>query len=184
MLSKFLKSYGIKKKIKYTKNFYQDFFDNLGGMQFGNGIFNTIHLEDAGKWEEYLVDAFPRLEGKILPYAYTWEGTFFCVDIRDGKSIICDTGTSTCFALPVSMCDFLNNYVANKSADYLNAVEYRQWIAANGPVPYGFCAGWKIPLFMNGEESMDNRELSDMEVYWGVLGQIRQQVMGEDYGDV
>ena len=182
MLRKFLKSFGINKKIKYTKNLYNDFFLNLGGMQFGNGIFNTLRLDETIKWEGYIFDAFPKLEGKILPFGYTWDGVFFGIDIRDGKIFVCDVGTSNCFWLGCSLKDFLNDCVADRSADFLNAEEYRRWIAANGPLPYGYCAGWKTPLFLDGSDDMENRELSDMEVYWGVLGQIRQQVMGDDYG--
>jgi len=182
MFSKFLKSFGANKKIKYTDNFYKDFFDNFGGKQFGEGLLNTIRLEDTGKWKEYLVDAFSRLEGKILPFGYTWDGIFFSIDIRDGKMIICDAGASQCFALPVSLKDFLNEYLSDRSADFLNAAEYRQWKSVNGPVPYGFCAGWRIPLFLNVIDDLENRELCDMEVYWGITGQIRQQVMGDDYG--
>ena len=46
-------------------------------MQFGDGLFNAIRLEETGKWEEYLVDAFQRLKEKILPFGYTWDGIFF-----------------------------------------------------------------------------------------------------------
>lgn len=106
----------------------------------------------------------------------------FCVDVRDGKIIVCDTCASQCYALPVSMKDFLNECVADMDTDFLNAAEYRRWMAANGPLPYGCCAGWKIPLFLIGSDDMENRELTDMEVHWGVFGQIRQQVMGDDYG--
>lgn len=182
MLSKFLKSYGVNKEIRYTNNFYKDFFDNLGGMQFDDGLFNTIRLEDAGKWEEYLVDAFPKLDGKVLPFGYTWDGVFFSIDLRDGKIFVCDVGENSCFWIGISLADFLNECLTDPSMDSLNSAEYRQWKATNGPVPYGFCAGWRIPLFLSGKDEIENRELSDLEVYWGVFGQIRQQVMGDDYG--
>lgn len=34
------------------------------------------------------------------------------------------------------------------------------------------CVGYKVPLFLNGQDDIDNRELSDMEVYWGLMGQM------------
>jgi len=182
MFSKFLKSFGVNMSITYTDNFYKDFFDNFGGMQFGNGLFNAIRLEEIGKWEEYIVDAFPKLAGKILPFGYTWDGVFLCIDVRDGKIFVCDVASSECYWLGISLEDFLNNYIPEAYNKGIFLSEYQQWIAKNGPLPYGYCAGWIVPLFLNGKAERDNQELIDMEVYWGVTGQIRQQVMGDYYG--
>lgn len=182
MFGKFMKSFGVHKKTKHINNLNKEYFDSFGGKQFGKGLFNAIRLEDTGKWEEYIVDAFPRLAGKILPFGYTWDGIFLCVDVRDGKIFVCDVGTSECFWLAIALNDFLNKYLAEGYGDFFNASEYQQWIDTNGPLPYGFCAGWRIPLFLSGKDDMGNRELCDMEVYWGITGQIRQQVMGDDYG--
>ena len=30
-------------------------------------------------------------------------------------------------------------------------------------------SAYKVPLFMGGEDSVENLEDSDMEVYWGVM---------------
>lgn len=34
---------------------------------------------------------------------------------------------------------------------------------------YNECAGYKIPLFLNGDDIVDNLEVSDMEVYWEIM---------------
>lgn len=31
------------------------------------------------------------------------------------------------------------------------------------------CAGYKVPLFLNGQDTLDNLEVSDMEVYWEIM---------------
>ena len=31
------------------------------------------------------------------------------------------------------------------------------------------CAGYKVPLFLNGDDVVDNLEISDMEVYWEIM---------------
>lgn len=38
-------------------------------------------------------------------------------------------------------------------------------------IVYGRCAGYKIPLFLGGEDKD-----SDMEVYWGVITQIKNRI--------
>ena len=35
------------------------------------------------------------------------------------------------------------------------------------------CAGYKVPLFLGGEDSIHNLELSDIEVYWSLMAQLR-----------
>jgi len=179
MLRDFLKFFNLKMDIVYSQNFYQDYFDYLGGMQFGGGLFNAFRLEDIPKWKGYLVDAFPRLEGKILPFGYTWDGVCYCVDVRDGKIIVCDVGAGEITVIPHSMMHFLNKDIPASFGEPENILDFKEWISENGQISYGSCAGLRIPLFLDGAEENSNREISDMEVYWGVFGQIKRQIMGE-----
>lgn len=38
------------------------------------------------------------------------------------------------------------------------------------------CAGYRIPLFLDGEDSLENMEVSDMEVYWDMTDQLWEAV--------
>lgn len=181
MLKNFLRHFKTAHKVQYTNtnNFYQDYFDQLGGMQFGGCQFNAFRLQDIPKWKEYIADAFPMLAGKVLPFGYSWEGTCFCVDIRDGKVIICDVGGGECYAIPQSMQNFLNEDLIKHGRELLELPDYKKWVAKNGMLQYGNCAGLKVPVFLGGSEENGNREVTDMEVYWGVLGQVKKQIMGK-----
>ena len=34
------------------------------------------------------------------------------------------------------------------------------------------CGGYRIPLFLGGADSLENMEVSDMEVYWDMTDQL------------
>ncbi|MBQ6554892.1 MAG: DUF1851 domain-containing protein, partial [Firmicutes bacterium] len=36
---------------------------------------------------------------------------------------------------------------------------------------------YKVPLFLGGEDDIPNLELCDMEVYWGILSQLKSKIM-------
>jgi hypothetical protein len=38
--------------------------------------------------------------------------------------------------------------------------------------------GYELPLFLGGEASLDNMEVSDREVYWVVMGQLKLRTAG------
>lgn len=45
-------------------------------------------------------------------------------------------------------------------------------LMVGGDIPHDKCVGYKVPLFLNGEDNISNLELSDIEVYWGIMGQM------------
>lgn len=180
MLKPFLKHFKEKIEITYTENFYQDYFDNLGGRQFGDGLFNAFTLADAERWKTTISEAFPKLQGIILPIGYSWAGVCFCLDYRDGKIIVADIGADELFAIPCSLRDFLNKELPQRGKVLLQSGDYTKWRLLNRkPLTYGTCAGYRLPLFLNGDPGVRNREAGDLEVYWTVLTQVKAQVQGK-----
>ncbi len=54
---------------------------------------------------------------------------------------------------------------------------YSAWRNAGGGIPkYDQCVGYKVPLFLGGIDGVDNLELSDIDVYWSLTGQILSQI--------
>jgi hypothetical protein len=41
------------------------------------------------------------------------------------------------------------------------------------PLSSSQCAGYKVPLFLGGKDSLENLEVIDLEVYWSLSGQLR-----------
>lgn len=40
------------------------------------------------------------------------------------------------------------------------------------PLPPDKCVGLKVPLFLGGTASVDNMEITDMELYWSLRAQL------------
>lgn len=56
---------------------------------------------------------------------------------------------------------------------------YAMWRESGGAEPtYAQCMGYKKPLFLSGEDTMENLELSDLDVYWHIMGQFIAKVKG------
>jgi Domain of unknown function (DUF1851) len=36
------------------------------------------------------------------------------------------------------------------------------------------CVGYQVPLFLGGKDSLENLEITDLDVYWSLSGQLRQ----------
>jgi hypothetical protein len=53
------------------------------------------------------------------------------------------------------------------------------WRASRGQSPaLAECVGYRRPLFLGGRDSIDNLELSELDVYWTIMGQLRRQARG------
>ena len=58
-MENFLKNFNIKKEFIETGDLYSDILNQLGGMEFGNGILRIIKKSDLKKWSSMIDDAFP-----------------------------------------------------------------------------------------------------------------------------
>ncbi|WP_051388947.1 T6SS immunity protein Tdi1 domain-containing protein [Arthrobacter sp. 35W] len=82
------------------------------------------------------------------------------------------TGEVTLFR--VSFSDFHDLGLPDNADLCLDLPRFSEWISAAGTGPaFRECVGFKILLFQGGEDSVANLELSDLEVYWPLMGQLR-----------
>ncbi len=64
--------------------------------------------------------------------------------------------------------------IADYSEDSLASDFFEEWYESDDgcDIPHDKCVGYKVPLFLNGEDNISNLELSDMDVYWNIMGQM------------
>ena len=56
--------------------------------------------------------------------------------------------------------------------DALASDLFSQWLESGGVAPqHDPCIGYKVPLFLHGSDTVDNLEVTDMDVYWSICGQ-------------
>lgn len=181
MIKDFLIFFDEKIEIKYSGNLYDDFIMQLGGKSFGRGLFNIFSKDNIDKWTGIVSEAFPEFKDLYKLFGYDWLGRCFGIDLRKnscGNILIFEIGTDDILEVPCALDSFLNEEIPIYSDACLAKSFFEEWMDIFGKqIEYGRCAGYKIPLFLGGEDSVNNLEDNDMEVYWSVLTQIINKKM-------
>lgn len=179
MFDYFLKYFNEEFKVMCSNDLYNDFIMQLGGKRFGKGLFNSFSAENVKKWSEIVAEAYPEFRYKFKIFGYDWLGRCFGIDFRknDGGILLFEIGTNDVLEIPCSFERFLNEEIPLYSDACLAKSFFDEWMEySKVEIEYGRCAGYKIPLFLGGEDVVTNLEDSDMEVYWGVITQIKKQL--------
>lgn len=178
MFREFLTYFNKNDKLNYSGNFYNDFILQLGGKSFGKGLFNSFSKNNLKKWTEIVNEAYPEFKGMFMLFGYDWLGRCFGIDLREntqGEVLMFEIGTNDVLEIPCSFLDFLNEEMPSYSDACLSESFFYEWMDySNEQLEYGTCAGYIVPLFLGGEDVVTNLEKSDMEVYWGVISQIKK----------
>ncbi len=154
---------------------------NLGGSSFAGGVYRMHTVESASAVAPVLQVAFPDAPPHDLPFAYDWLGRQFCARADDpGATVLLfEPGSGECFDVPVAFSDFHDVALVDDGDGVLATGYFADHRAAGGAAPtVTECVGFKIPLFLGGRDDFSNLELTDMDVYLEVMGQVLQQVRG------
>lgn len=159
---------------------YDAFIDSLGGRSFGDGVFRVFERSDLERWHRVVSGCFTKLRGEFNLIGYDWMGRCFAVDQRDGDGkglvVLLEIATLDMYYIGKDVAAFLNEVMPNQSEACLEVGRYREWLEGHAPVGRMECAGYRIPLFLGGEDSLENMEVSDMEVYWDMTDQLWEAV--------
>ena len=160
---------------------YTDFAAEFAGATFARGAYR-VHDGPSGAQAMVLVaEAFPEFAGRVCPFGYDWLGRQFAVDVGrivvgQPQVLLLEPGTGEALDVPASFAAF-HDEVLIEYPDAALATEFFEiWSSANGdnlPLSRGQCVGYRIPLFLGGQDAIENLELTDMQVYWSICGQLR-----------
>jgi hypothetical protein len=149
----------------------------VAGQVLGDGLLYFFSKDDGPKAQQYVGDAFPEFD--CTPFARDWLGRVFAVN-RKGNSgtsaglLLLEPGSGEAYEIDESFKDFLDVALVNDPDTYLESELWDSWRSSGGEVPgVGQCIGFKVPLFLGGTGTLDNLELSDLQVYWDLCGQMR-----------
>ena len=123
---------------------------------------------------------FTKLRGEFNLIGYDWMGRCFAVDQRDGDGkglvVLLEIATLDMYYIEKDVAAFLNEVMPNQSEACLEVGRYQEWLEGHAPVGRMECVGYRIPLFLGGDDSLENMEVSDMEVYWDMTDQLWEAV--------
>lgn len=159
------------------------FMREFSGVSFNNGLYRAHLISDIGQRTALCVEAFPPLENAVVCFSSDWMGRQFAVDYTrpEGQKaiLLCDSGTADVFEIPYTFMEFHDSALIDDEETLLSSASYREWLDAGGRPPgLQECIGYKVPLFLNGEDALENLEVTDMEVYWSINAQIIARIQG------
>ena len=164
MFNDFLNFFNVEKNVERSTDPYSTFIDKLGGTQYGDGLFTSFSNADVEKWTAITEDAYPGLKGKIKPLR----------EARKGQVLMLEIGTGMALEIPCTLEEFLDEEIILCTDACLAKSFYEEWRSLGNPAPaYSQCVGYKVPLFLGGVDDATNLEISDMEVYWGLMSQLK-----------
>ena len=156
--------------------------DAAGGRSFSHGLYRVHSTGSSRAAAELVRSAFPEFAGRFACFGYDWLGRQFAVDSARGtpddpEILMFEPGTGEALEVPVPFSQFHDEELVDFTEEALAQGFFSQWRGAGGAEPaLDECIGYRKPLFLGGVDSVENLELIDLDVYWTVMGQLRQQV--------
>jgi len=180
IFSEFLEFFDLECKYKQVDDPYLSLIANFGGRDFGNGLFRIFKMENIQQWETNVTEVYPQFTKKFKLFAYDWLGRCFGIDLRsgtEGKVLMFEVGTNEVLEISCDLLEFLNEEIPLDTDACLACNFFEEWTEFAGkPLEYERCAGYKVPLFLGGEDKIENLEDSDMEVYWHIIYQAKKNL--------
>lgn len=158
---------------------------SFGGASFKHGLYRIVRAQDISAWNARINLGFPETIGRITCFGYDWQGSAFAVDnqrLEQGQPgvLLFEPGTGQALEIPANIQTFHDVLVVeNPDAALAANIYVEDWLAAGGAQPaYDQCISYKKPLFLGGEDDISNQELSELEVYWHIMGQVIAKLKG------
>lgn len=162
--------------------------NSLGGGSFGGGIYRVIKVADLNVWAQRVNLAFPIFEERITCFSYDWLGRVFAEDparLVGGLPgvVMFEPGTGEALEIPSNILTFHDEELPQFADAALAASFFQQWLNQGGKRPAASeCVGYKLPLFLDGKDDVENLELCDIDVYWHISSQLILQARGLPMG--
>jgi hypothetical protein len=161
-----------------------ELLSRFGGCSFNSGLYRLHLPSEVGEWSSIVGNAFRGFSGRITCFGYDWLGRQFALDSQrkqDGAAMVTlfEPGTGEALEIPCNLIDFHDAELIDYHDAALASSFFKTWQAAGNPGPkFKQCVGYKRPLFVGGKDIVENLELSDLDVYWHLMGQLIRQAKG------
>ena len=160
------------------------FFAEYGGASFEDGLYRIMRSADILQWQERIELAFPEFADRVVCFAYDWAGNVFALNmerLEDGQAgvTLFEPGIGDALQIPSNLMSFHEIGLIEFGEAALGISFYEKWRASGGNAPTSNqCVGYRKPLFLSGVDDVENLEISDIDVYWHIMGQLVQQARG------
>ncbi len=164
---------------------FDAFMTEFAGATFEHGLYRIHDRDSAGAMTRSVVAAFPALERRIASlFAYDWRGCQLLLDsgrMANGDPLvtIVDVGVGEASTTTLTF-HALHDSAATEQADrlFLRTL-FQTWAALNPtslPLARDLCVGYRVPLQLGGSDTMNDFEVTDIDVFWSITSQIRARL--------
>jgi hypothetical protein len=153
-----------------------------GGVSFNKAVYRLHSPNVVAHWNAIAAEAFPNYSQKIYCFGYDWLGRQFAVDlarVENGQALmlLLDIGFGEALQIPANFQEFHNGELVEYPNEALASNFFSRWLQSGGASPKAHeCVGYRIPVSLGGKDEIENLEIANLEVYWGLTGQIHQQI--------
>ena len=190
MFNSFLDKYGsFEPKLNRSSQLPERFSTVIGakellekyeGQSFGNGIYRLFQSTEIENWNEIVLGIFSQFKGCIDCFAIDWLGRVFAWDYSKNKVLSLDPGFGEAMIIPCSFVELHNVEFVEYSDESLSSNFYEECIVKyDERAGKEKCFGYKVSPFLGGEDSVENLELVDPEVYWSISTDIYNSVKNQ-----
>ena len=147
------------------------FLKKVSGKTFFNGMFRFFKFDEKNKWNGIATEYFSDYLNNIDVVCYDWLGRVFALSKFTNTIVFFEPGTGDVYDTDANIEQFFNSVVIEYTNDCFASNFFREWYesAKEYQLKSNECASYVIPLFMNGEDSVKNLEVCDMEVHWEMM---------------
>ena len=172
----------VLQRIGQHANGFVEMFSVYEGESFGDGLYRLHEISEFSYWNDMIGRAYPEYRNKIHCFGYDWLGRHFALDqgrINENmyEVLMFEPGTGEVLEIPCNFLDFHNEEVVKYHDACLASQFFAEWQekkpASLSPIE---CVGYKVPLFLDGEDMLENLEVSNMDVYWEFIIEVLAKV--------
>lgn len=150
-----------------------------GGTRIRGGLYRIHTSTSAVRADALVRAAYPEFTTAVSCFGQDWLGRQFSLDARSGPAheptvLMFEVGTGEALEIPVPFSEFHDIELVDYPDAALAADFFETWLESGHPPPSpDQCIGYRVPLFLGGEDDIKNLEVTDLDVYWSMFGQTR-----------
>lgn len=127
---------------------------------------------------------FPQQLGGVTLIGYDWLGRILGIRELGQQIYLFEPGTGESLQITQGLKALFIQEVAHQQEALLAVNLNKEWLRCKGKIPrYGYCVGYKTPLFLGGVDDISNLELIDLDVYWHLSVQLIHKAKSKSLGD-
>ncbi len=139
-----------------------------------NGLYRFHSNEGAITWRSIVSEYFELPTGLEL-ISYDWRGNQIGYDPDRNVMVMYDISLAEFFEIEAGVSEFHDEIMVD-DPEVVAFKAFEDWLSDKPPPSIDMCIGFKIPLALGGKDEIENMELVDMRVYWGICGEIDKAI--------